>query len=173
MKKNLISIIILALLIVNIVLTSIMMFSVMGSSKKTTALVNDIASVLDLELKGSGDEEAKKEVEVSMANTAVYDVPNQLTIPCKIGEDGEQHYYLTNVSLSMNVKDKAYKKYSETITEMNGLIESEIFQVFSEHTLDEIFSDTEAIKGEILERLQALFESEFIYRVSFSGTNYS
>ena len=85
MKKNLISIIILALLIVNIVLTSIMMFSVMGSSKKTTALVNDIASVLDLELKGSGDEEAKKEVEVSMANTAVYDVPNQLTIPCKIG----------------------------------------------------------------------------------------
>ena len=64
MKKNLISIIILALLIVNIVLTSIMMFSVMGSSKKTTALVNDIASVLDLELKGSGDEEAKKEVEV-------------------------------------------------------------------------------------------------------------
>lgn len=173
MKKNLISIIILALLIVNIVLTSIMMFSVMGSSKKTTALVNDIASVLDLELKGSGDEEAKKEVEVSMANTAVYDVPNQLTIPCKIGEDGEQHYYLTNVSLSMNVKDKAYKKYSETITEMNGLIESEILQVFSEHTLDEILSDTEAIKGEILERLQALFESEFIYRVSFSGTNYS
>lgn len=35
MKKNLISIIILALLIVNVVLTAIMMFSVTSASKKT------------------------------------------------------------------------------------------------------------------------------------------
>ena len=48
MKKNLISVIILALLIVNIVLTAIMMFSVTGASKKTAALVDDIAMVLDL-----------------------------------------------------------------------------------------------------------------------------
>ena len=50
MKKNLISIIILALLIVNIVLTAIMMFSVTGASKKTAALVDNIATALDLEL---------------------------------------------------------------------------------------------------------------------------
>lgn len=173
MKKNLISIIILALLIVNIVLTSIMMFSVMGSSKKTTALVNDIASVLNLELNPGNSDESANKVEVSIKDTAVYDLPEQLTIPCKMGEDGEQHYYLTNVSLSLNTKDKAYKKYGETMADMNGLIESEIFQVFSEHTLDEILADTEAIKNEILSRLQAMFESEFIYRVSFSGTNYS
>lgn len=173
MKKNLISIIILALLIVNIVLTSIMMFSVMGSSKKTTALVNDIASVLNLELNPGNSEEAAQKIEVSIEDTAVYDIPEQLTIPCKLDADGTQHYYLTNVSLSMNTKDKAYKKYSETMADMNGLIESEIFQVFSEHTLDEILADTEGIKDEILGRLQTLFESEFIYRVSFSGTNYS
>ena len=35
MKKNLISIIILALLVVNIILTAIMMFSVTSSSRKT------------------------------------------------------------------------------------------------------------------------------------------
>ena len=172
MKRNLLSIIILALLIVNIALTSIMMFSVMGSSKRTTALVNDIASVLSLELEASGAEEVQK-VEVSMKDTAVYDIPNQLTIPCKLGEDGVQHYYLTNVSLSMNMKDKTYKKYSESMSDMDGLIQSEIFQVFSEYTLDEILADTEAIRGEILKRLQTLFESEFIYRVSFSGTQYS
>ena len=40
MKKNLISIVILALLIVNIVLTAIMMFSVTGTSRKTAALVD-------------------------------------------------------------------------------------------------------------------------------------
>ena len=44
MKKNLISVIILALLIVNIVLTAIMMFSVTGASKKTAALVDNIGT---------------------------------------------------------------------------------------------------------------------------------
>ena len=50
MKKNLISVIILALLIVNVVLTAIMMFSVTSASQKTAALVDNIASALDLEL---------------------------------------------------------------------------------------------------------------------------
>ena len=54
MKKNLISIVILALLIVNIVLTSIMMFSVMSTNKKTAALVGDVAAAISLEL-GTGE----------------------------------------------------------------------------------------------------------------------
>ena len=68
MKKNLISVIILALLIVNIVLTAIMMFSVTGASKKTAALVDNIATALNLEL-ASGTEGGAEEV-VSMADTA-------------------------------------------------------------------------------------------------------
>ena len=54
MKKNLISIIILALLIVNIVLTAIMMFSVTTTNRKTAALVGDIASAISLDL-GTGE----------------------------------------------------------------------------------------------------------------------
>ena len=63
MKKNMISIIILALLVVNIVLTAIMMFSVTSASKKTAALVDNIATALDLELTArNGDEEEAEEV---------------------------------------------------------------------------------------------------------------
>ena len=50
MKRNLISILILALLIVNVVLTAIMMFSVTSTSKKTAALVDSISSAIALEL---------------------------------------------------------------------------------------------------------------------------
>ena len=55
MKKNLISVLILALLVVNLVLTSIMMFSTMSSVKKTSALVTSIASVLNIELGGESE----------------------------------------------------------------------------------------------------------------------
>ena len=70
MKKNLISIVILALLIVNIVLTAIMMFSVTSTNKKTAALVTDIASAISLDL---GSNEVEEEVEaVPMENIVPY-----------------------------------------------------------------------------------------------------
>ena len=50
MKKNLLSVIILALLVVNIVLTSIMMVSVMGTMKKSSKLIDGISSALALEV---------------------------------------------------------------------------------------------------------------------------
>lgn len=172
MKKNLLSIIILALLIVNIVLTSVMMFSVTGTSKKTAALVNDIASVLELELEASSGSDEEAVVEVAMDDMEVYDISETLTIPCKKGEDGKDHYYIANVSLSMNTKDSGYKKYKDKIEGKESIIESEIFEVFSNYTLDEVLADTEGIKAEILGRIQGMFDSEFIYKVSFSGTLY-
>ena len=67
MKKNLLSVIILALLIVNLALTGIMMFSTVTANKKTVALVNQIASILNLEVKApEGAEEAK---EISLLDT--------------------------------------------------------------------------------------------------------
>lgn len=172
MKKNLLSIIILALLIVNIVLTSIMMFSVTGASKKTAALVNDIAAVLDLELEANKANDENQVVEVAMEDMEVYELSEKLTIPCKKGEDGKDHYYIANVSLSMNTKDSGYKKYKDTLETKESLIESEIYEVFSNYTLDEVVADTEGIKKEILARIQKMFDSEFIYKVSFSGTLY-
>ena len=50
MKKNLVSIIILALLVVNVILTAIMMFSVTGTMKKTSALIDGISMALSLEI---------------------------------------------------------------------------------------------------------------------------
>ena len=49
-KKNLLSIAILALLIVNVVLTSVMLFSVNGTMKKSAALIDSISVALKLEM---------------------------------------------------------------------------------------------------------------------------
>ena len=58
MKKNLLSIFILALLVVNIALTTIMMFTIMKNEQGTGKIITDIASALSLELdKGDLNEE--------------------------------------------------------------------------------------------------------------------
>ena len=87
MKKNLLSIVILALLIVNLVMTSIMMISVTGTNKKTAAIVTDIASILKLELNPNGEAETAEEV-VSLEDTQVYDLPEAMTITILKRDDG-------------------------------------------------------------------------------------
>lgn len=166
MKKNLLSVIILALLVVNLVLTSVMMFSVMSTNQKTAVLVGDIASALALDFSDPAAEE--QEVEVSVADTATYRFEDQLNITLKDDGDGKTHYMMTSVSFSMNKKDKAYKKYGENIAEQADLLKSSVYSVVSNYTLDDLRADNnEAAAREILEQIQEMYDSEFIYKVSF------
>ena len=173
MKKNLISIIILALLIVNVVLSAIMIFSVVGTSKKTAALVDDIAMALNLELTaGSGGEGTA--VSVPLSDTELYDISEKMTIPLKVEADEngneQQHYFIANVTLSMNTKGDGYKDYGATIDTMESLIKSEIADVVQSYTIEEARNNQEQMKRDILDRLHRMFESDFIFNVSFSDT---
>lgn len=167
MKKNLLSIIILALLVVNIVLSTIMMVSVTSASKKTAALVADISTIIGLEI--DGVQPTLSANAVSMADTEVYDIAD-LTIPLKTGEDGKAHYAVGKVSLSMNTKHDDYATYgaAETFATKEGLITDIIYSVLANYTMDEAQSNSDQVKAEILQRIQELFNSDFIYGVSFS-----
>ena len=167
MKKNLISIVILALLVVNIVLSSITLLSVSGTNRKTAALVTDVAAAINLDLGGQTEEE-KQEVTVSMADVVTYDITD-LTVPLKKGENDEkEHYAMLSVTLSMNSKDKDYKTYGD-LSARESLIKGEINDAVSQHTADEARENSHAIEEEILQRVQAMFDSQFIYDVTFSS----
>ena len=143
MKKNLISIVILALLVVNIVLSSITLLSVSGTNRKTAALVTD-----DFDSFREGVD---------------------LTVPLKKGENDEkEHYAMLSVTLSMNSKDKDYKTYGD-LSARESLIKGEINDAVSQHTADEACENSHAIEEEILQRVQAMFDSQFIYDVTFSS----
>ena len=172
MKKNLISVIILALLVVNIVLTAVMMFSVTSASKATAALVNNISSALNLELASQTGEGANA-VNVSMEDTEVYTIADSMTISLKTGEDGENHFCMvSSIGFSINTKDKAYKTYGSDLSPQETLIKDVINGVFAQYTMEEARANEAAIKQEILKQVQDLFDSEFIFNVAFSGTMY-
>ena len=77
MKKNLLSVLILVLLIVNIAMTAVMMISVTGTNKKTAELVTSIATVLNLERYRPGEETV---TDVPLAETETY-VMTEMAIP--------------------------------------------------------------------------------------------
>lgn len=170
MKKNLISIIILALLIVNVVLTAIMMFSVTSASRKTAALVDNIATALNLELTAQTGE---TEAVVPMENIAVYSISESMTIPLRKGEDGADHYCLVSVSFSINTKADGYKDYGSDLSPQEKLIMDKVNAVFGQYTMDEARGNEDQIKKEILAEVQRMFDSDFIFNVSFSSIIYS
>lgn len=168
MKKNLLSIVILALLIVNTVLTGVIMFSTINTNNKTAALVSDIASVLDLELNyepavaGNNSGGA-----VAIADTAVYNIADSLTVALKPSGDGKEHYAMCQVSFSMNTKDDDYAEYSVMMAEQESKIRSIIIGVISQYTKEEAMADQAAIEAKILSEVQGMFRSRFIYEAYF------
>lgn len=166
MKKNLLSVIILALLVVNIVLTSVLMFSVVGTNQKYNQLIGDVASALAMDFSDPVQEEQKPEVSVS--DIATYKFDDQLTITLKDSGDGKDHYLLTSVSFSMNMKDKDYKKHGETIAEQNDLLKSCVYSVVSNYTIEDLRADNnKAACDEILRQIQEMYDSKFIFEVNF------
>lgn len=173
MKKNMISILILALLIVNVVLTGIMMFTVTGTMKKTAKLIDGISGALSLEVGDTAvQEEGSTVEEVPMKNIAVHKIEDEMTIPLAKGVDGQDHYCLVAVSLSMNTKDKGYKTYGETIGEKEDLIKGEIVNAISSYTIEEAQSDTDALRKDILNRIQKMYDSTFVYNVVFTDIKF-
>lgn len=173
MKKNLISVIILALLIVNIVLTGIMMFSVLGTNKKTASLVTDVASAINLELEGGWGNAVDQAAMIPLEETATYTVAD-MTIPMKRGENDEKdHFGVLTVVLSMNTKHEDYKTYGEgDLSGRADLIKGKINDAVGQYTADEAKSDPQAVKEAILTSVQQLYGSDFIFDVTLSSAIY-
>ena len=161
MKKNLLSILILAFTIVNLVLNAVLIFSLMPASQKTDKMITQICSILDIEL-----EAGEEGQEVPLENIETYSFEEDMTINLKTGVDGKEHIAKIKVTISMDSKHKDYKKYSDLSTK-EQLIKREINEAVSSFTYEEALQDMSAVENEALKRVQALYDSDFIIGVSF------
>ena len=99
MKKNLMSVLILALVVVNLVLTAILTITVLPQAKKSNELIDKVCSAINLELQ-SGELKDKSSVPIEQLD--MYDLPDSLTINLKNSEDGSAHFAIVNVSVYMD-----------------------------------------------------------------------
>jgi len=163
MKKNLLSMMILALVLMNTVMNAVIIFAVLPAAKKTDSLVTKICSLVDLELES--EEEATGKVDI--ANIEVYDIADKLTVNLAKGNDGAAHYAVASVSISMNSKDPDYEQYKDAVATKESLIKSKVIEIISSRTIEEAQGNAEGVQTEILTALQEMFDSKFIIDVAF------
>ncbi len=180
MKKNLLSILVLALLLVNIAMTTVMMISVTGTNQKTGELITNIATVLNLELYNPGGAPV---AEVALADTDVYDMA-ELMVPLKrtttVAADGstaygKQTYIMFTPSLFQNKNHEDYAIHggADKMAGYASAIQDLINQVVNARTMDECQEDLESLKEEILAEVQKLFDSNFIFKIGLNGIKFS
>lgn len=169
MKKNLMTVIILALVLVNLVLTAILAFTISPQTRKSNQLIDKIASAIDLELEdGSGKDTAAVPVE----DIEVYDIEASFTVNLSPSGDGKDHVAVFSIGLSLNTKSDGYKSIGiEGLKAKETLIKNDINTIVSEYTMEQFREDEQSVKDAILEDLQEMFGSDFIVGVSFSSVN--
>jgi len=163
MKKNLLTVLVLALCVVNLILNVLIVFTLVPQSKQVNALITQIASAVDLELNsdlsGTG-------TTVPIDQIATYSIEDNLTINLKTGEDGESHIAVLGVTISMNNQDEDYETYGDLSTNLD-LIKSTIISVVESYTYEQMTSDIDEVRADILEHLQDMYGSKFIIDVTF------
>lgn len=179
MKKNLLSVIILFLLIVNISLTAVMMFSLVLPNQKALALMTDVATVLRLELPSvsvaGGTYVAP---EVALKNVETYNVNGgeSMMIPLKMGaNETSTRFFMARTALSMDTKNKGYKDTdSGDLSVVDTMIQDVIIRIFGGYTMEDILDPDifDEIRTKIILGLHDLYGTDFIFSVQFRDVIY-
>ena len=168
MKKNLISVLILALVFANFVLTAILMFSVLPETKKANTLIEKVCSAIDLDL-NSGAASGVSNVPIDQQDIYKVNAGEKITTNLAKGSDGKNHYDVLKVSLVLNKKSDNYATYNQDFfTSQDETIKNDIIQVIGNYTVDEFEANKEEAKGEILSDMQELFGADLVVGVNFS-----
>lgn len=164
MKKNLITVIILALCVVNLILNIMLVFVCMPSAQKTNNLITQIAAVLNLELT-SGDVQPT----VALEDIGTYNVEAQV-INLKDDGSGEKHYVQVGLTLELDMSSDDYESLNTVLSGAEGPVFDEARNVIQGYTYAEVTDQVtqEKIKKQILSSLQKKYATQCIYRVSFS-----
>ncbi len=162
MRKNLITVIILALCIINLVFNIVLMFVFLPSAQKTNKLITDIAAVLDLELAGSSAFDVSNLVAVQLESDII-----------NLASDGSDasHYVKYELTINLDSKVSDYSKVSENIAASNSIIYDTTRNIVAQYTYEQV-KDVEVqkkIKEDILASLKETFNTECIYSISFNS----
>ena len=165
MKKNLMTVIILALVFANFVLTAIMMFTIIPTTQKANELITKVCEAIDLEL-NSGAATGLSNLPIDQIATYNVSSGEKMTVNLAGGDN----YAVVAVSLSINKESERYKKATtEILTEQEAIVKDTINQIIRQYTKDEFLENTQQVQDEICKILQETYGVDYIVGVNFAS----
>ena len=178
MKKSMLNVITLALVLVNLVLTVILTFSLVSTNNKTNKLVTKVSEIIDLDVAGgvsnnnssTGSGSKSTSAGTSIEDVAYVDVSNNGSNDIMISytDGGKTHYAIVNVTLGLNTKAKDYASKSTTINNGMKVIVNAVQTEAMKYTYSTIAASKTTVESNLLATLQDTFQTECITSVIVS-----
>lgn len=163
MKKNLMTLMILALMVVNLVMTAVMMFVMVPQTQKANTMIEKVCEAIDLELNSGA---ATGLSNLPMTRIATYDVAagESMTVNLKGGS-----YAVVGVVISVDNESDLYKDGQTTaLQEKESLIKSSIINIIGNYTKEELEESKDAMTAELLKALKKSFGADYVVGVDFT-----
>ena len=170
MKKSLITIITLLLVLINLVLTALLTFTILPENKKANDLITKVAGAIDLDL--TSGEATNANGDTGLADKEPYTITDAITVNLKSSSDGVAHYASINkITITINKKSENYSTYGgEKMKDYNGIITDTVSKVVANYTFDELQSKAEEAKNEVKDQLAKSFGGDLITAVGWTAT---
>ena len=175
MKKSLLNVITLALVLINLILTVLLTFSLVSTTKKTDDFISKVAGIIDLDVGATATTTTQSaSTTVGLSDLEVIDVKlsdgsTKITISL-LDDAGKVHQSIVSVALSLNKTSKDYDKLRANVDNGMNLTVSEINKVVSSYSFNTVLANKANMEQQILTYLQdTMFQSDIVYSVSFTG----
>lgn len=168
MKKNLMSVVILALVLANFILTGLLVFTIVPETRNANKMIEAVCAAIDLDL-SSGVTTGTSNIPIDQIETFQINEGEPMTMNLA-SEDGKNHYVVVSIALSMNIKSDGYKEYDGAtgLQAKEAIIKNNINTIVRKYTKTEFDSNMSQVQNAILADMQSLFGSDFIVGVNFA-----
>ncbi|MBR1873777.1 MAG: hypothetical protein IJ807_02655 [Eubacterium sp.] len=164
MKKNILTVVIMAATVINLVLTAVLVFSVMPAMNKTSNLIDKVASVIDLEIEDK-DESQDYAIGDLESFAIEYDAVQNLNLMPEEGDDTMHVFRIKGISVSFNTKAEDYATVSEQIKTDSTHVKDIVIRTISAHTKSDF--DQVKVASECVKKIQALYDTKCVVEVIF------
>lgn len=162
MKKGILNIVLLVLILINLVMTLVLTFSIVPAMRNSNKLVEKIASIIDLEIVDPNETGGGS---IPASQKEVYQIAEKLTNKLADDSDGGVHYAVGYAAVYLDKEHEDYETYSAIMPDQDTTISSRIKKVMANYTMNEFDQDIGAVEEEVLKDLQEYFGSKVIVEV--------
>ena len=161
------AVLILAVSLANLVLSSVTLMVIMPKVDATEKFITKVASAIELE------EKQEEAVLGDMENYILTETSESVTINLKNYESKKDSYVvIKGIALMLNTKNKDCSSVKKLIEKNKIKVQDIINSTYEKYTKEEAQDKKDQIKGEILEELSEMFDTETIVDISFGSIMY-
>ena len=169
MKKNIFTMIVIALCVVNLVLTSVMLFVMLPAFSSMNKVITQVATILNLELESGENSYSLSDLEIK---TVTFDTDGKSqNINLVSNGDGETHFgIISGVKFHLNTKAED-SDVVDVIDKKASVLTAVIKEVIASFSIDNISES--AVKEQAMEKIaDKLGGSSCVVDISFDGFMY-